>query len=68
MYEEINADNEDASLWSRANTEIPFITHSELSLNRLDEHGAFRPKPVDSIASPGKHKWQFRSPVVAHLP
>ena len=68
MYEEIDGDNEDVSLWPCADTEIPFIAHSELSLNRLDEHGSFRPKPIDSIASPGEHGWQFSSPIVAHLP
>ena len=68
MYDEINCGNEDVSLWPGAHTEIPFITHSELSLNRLDEYGEFRPKPIDSIASPGEHGWQFSSPIVAHLP
>jgi hypothetical protein len=68
MYEEIDGDNEDVSLWPCAGTEIPLITHSELSLNRLDEDGSFRPKPIDSIPSPGKHEWQLRSPSVAHLP
>ena len=68
MYKEIDASNEDVPLWSGANTEIPFITHAELSLNRLDEHGPFRPKTIDPITCSGKHRWQLLSPVVADLP
>src|SRR5262245_15591722 len=68
MCEEVDAKNEDVSLWPRADTEIPFVAYSELSLNRFDEYGAIRPKPIDSIADPSKHRWQLCSPVVTHLP
>ena len=68
MYEESDAGNEDVPLWPCTDTEIPLITHSELSPNRLDEKGAFRSKPVNLIVRPGKYRRQFCPPVIAHLP
>src|SRR5215813_5099194 len=68
MYKETDAGNEDAALWPCTDTEIPFVTHSELSPNRLDEKGDFRPKPINLIAYPGNYGRQLRSTVIAHLP
>src|SRR5262249_43551670 len=68
MYEETDADNQDSPLRPGTDTEIPFITHPELSPNRLDERGASRPKPITLIAYTGEHGRQLRSTVVANLP
>src|SRR5262249_30866363 len=66
--DEIETGDEDAPLWSGTCADVPLVANADLSMNRLEQDGCFRSESVHSIARPAKHRWQVRSPVVAHLP
>ena len=68
LCQEIDAGDEDVSLWPCTRADVPFVAYADLCTNRLQSDGRFRSKPIDSVAGSAKHRWQVCSTVVAHLP
>src|SRR5262245_13584780 len=68
MRGENDTGNEDMSLWSGPDLDVPFVTDSDLSPNRREQHGHFRTQAVDSIPSSAQGRWKVCSAGVTDLP
>src|SRR5262245_37230724 len=68
MSGENDTGNEDMSLWSGMDLDVPFVTDSDLTPNGGEQHVHFGTQAVDSIPRSAQRRWKVCSAVVTDLP